>query len=166
MAQFLHGSTVLQSNRRDCYRLMTFLLLGALLGSLTARFQFRTISCFRFEARQSAWILIWFRSSLFSCLLAVSFLLRRSILFDLLFFLKGAFVSFILCVFSHCGVNQLFPSLPPLVLQSVLPLPLQFHVASIWLRDAQRNAAGLVLLAPLLLLALLGALISTSLLFG
>ena len=166
MARFLHFSSAFQSNRKDCYQLLAFLLIGALFGALVASLQPVTVFVFDFDAIQTSWIPIWFRSSLFPCLLAVSFLLRRKALFFLLFFLKGAFVSFTLCILSRFGLNLLLSNLSFFLIQTVLPLSIQLYVSSIWLRFEQNNASALFLLVPMILAAFLGALILMHLALG
>ncbi len=157
MARFLHLTSAFQANRADRDRLLAFLLLGSLFGAFGARLQHDALPAFDFGADQGTWILTWLRFSLFPCLLAVSFLLHRRWLFCLLFFLKGAFVSFTLCVFSLCGWKQFLDVLPPLFWQGLLPLPLQLYVASIWLGEERSDGAVLLLFA-LLLPGLLGVL--------
>ena len=95
-------------------------------------------------------------------LLAVSFLLRRRTFCFLLFFLKGFAVSLTLCVFARCGAEQLVGILPT-VLLSVLLLPVQFFLGLYWLQDDGQSGKGILLLAPMLLLSLLGALLQTYL---
>lgn len=162
MAHFIHSLPTFQPNRNDCPRLLLSLMFGSLLGAVCARLQTASVSDLVFGVAQSFWIPIWLRASLFPCLLAVSFLLRRRFLFYVLFFLKGTFVSFTLSIFALYGVEQLLSFLPVFLFQTMLPLPIQFYSASIWLQDGE-DFRKLFLLAPMLFLALFGALIQMAL---
>ena len=163
MAQFLHVSWTFHANRQALYRLLTDMLIGSLCGALCAKLHAPGLSAVDFGMKQTSWILIWLRSALFPCLMAVSFLLRRRYLFSILFFLKGAFAAYCLCAFALFGADRLLFALPALAFQSLLPLPLYFYAASVWLGEEDSSGRPLFFLAPMLLISLLGALIQVSL---
>ncbi len=161
MAHFMHLTSPFRAVRRDCSLLLTLLMIGSLAGALLDKLQDPALSVPEHSV-QSSWVSIWLRVSLFPCLLAVSFLLRRRAFCFLLFFLKGFAVSLTLCVFARCGAEQLVGILPT-VLLSVLLLPVQFFLGLYWLQDDGQSGKGILLLAPMLLLSLLGALLQTYL---
>ena len=162
MAQFLLVSPDYRSERAACVRLLGVLFIGSLTGALWAKLLVHALSDPAFRSGQSSWLLIWLRADLFPCLLAVSFLLGRRPLFYILFFAKGALVCFTLCYFSMQGRDQLFFVMPTLCFSSLLPLPAQLWGASVWLQTRELRTRSLILLVPMLLLALLGALIQTA----
>lgn len=161
MVHFLHVSSVFHADRRDCARLLTVLLIGSLMGALFAKLQSVTFLEYDHLSSQTSCFPIWLRVSLFPCLLAVSFLVRRSFLFYVLFFLKGLFVSFSLCLFAVYGVSQLVSVLPAFFL-SVLLLPVHFCATLFWLQAGENAGRGILFLLPVLLLSFLGALFQTS----
>ena len=161
MAHFLRLSSAFHADRRDCLRLLGFLLSGSILGALFARLRSDALSTLRFDMTQGSWIPIFLRSSLFPCLMAVSFLLRRRWLFCCLFFGKGFFVAFSLSVIALSGRLQFLCFFPPFLNHALL-LPMELYVGSVWLRKEDAGGA-LWLLFPLLFLAFFGVLIQTSL---
>ena len=120
MAHLLQVLSSFRVPRRESFQLLASLLIGSLFGALCAKTQTVAFSVPRLGLEQASEFSILFRAFVFPCFLAVPVLLRRKALFYVLFFLKGFFVSFTLCVFALQGLAFLRPVLPATIFQSLL----------------------------------------------
>ncbi len=163
MAHFLLASGFFWSERSHCFRLLFFLLMGSVLGALCAKMQGVGFSFSEQEAFRPGVVSVLLRAFLFPCLMVVSYLIGRSFLFDLLFFGKGAFVAYPLCVCCVWNLPQLSSVLPALLFQTLLPLPVQFLCGSVWMAKEPKRRSSWLLLLPMMLFALAGVLVQISL---
>ena len=164
MAHFLYDSTIISEYRSNCIRLLSALLIGSVFGALCAKLQSAAFFVTDPALRQTSLLLILFRAFPFPGLLYAAYLLRRSLFFYALFFLKGAFSAFTLCAFAAQGVSMLCPILPILLLPSCLTLPCAFWAGSVWLQNIEDSSFSRLPLILLLLFTLLGALVQSFLL--
>ena len=150
----------LRADRLLLRRYLLCLILGALLGALFARLT-DPASVFGSAAvprRETLWV-GWLRGALLPCLLAAAAALRLHALFPTLFFAKGAAVAWLLCDAVPLGPLWLRQTLPAVLFETVLPLPLLLTVSAIWAGAKDEERPALWLLAPLLLASLAGALL-------
>ena len=164
MAHLQHVLFCFRTHRREGFQLLTSLLIGSLFGALCAKTQTAAFFLPGHNLAQTSVISILLRSVLFPSLLVVSFLLRRRVLFFVLFFLKGFFVSLTLCAFASQGLDLLLPVLLTIVIQSLLSLPAQFFAVVVWLQNGDQYREKHLLFAPMLLFTLLGVLLQIILL--
>ena len=152
-----------------CQLLLLCLLSGAVLGAFLARLQepsllnlnldglLKEISTLSFSRR-------WFMASLTPLFLTLGLVLGHRWMFPLLFLLRGAFVSCLLCGVAAAGGGDCLARLfPMLFLRVGLPMPVFFFAGSVWMEDLTGPERKLWLLLPMLAAAFLGALLETLL---
>lgn len=147
-----------EGNRQSQFPFLISLVSGAIVGAISARFFLQDVGVRMLSGLFTGWDSVSFLRRLFLTVLFPSLVFGGALsgcapILALLFFWKGVFFSFILCVCVNCGV---FPARAAvyraLFFRSIMPLPACFYSASVLLN--QSDAAGSALRLRLLFLNL------------
>lgn len=169
MTQLQRICRKLPFERAACQLLLLCLLSGAVLGALAARLQRPSMTAWDPDAllkaiSERSFLRRWFMASLLPLLMTLALMLGRRRLLALLFLLRGALVSCLLCGFAGAGGWRfLTPLLPMLLLRVGLPMPVFLFAGSVWMEDMTGPEPKLWLLLPMLAAAFLGVLLETLL---
>lgn len=147
MTQFLRCSKIFRYENSDLQRLLFCLLSGSLIGALCVG-----LSDYAVSVPRAGWssasppYFSYARCALFPILLFTALVLRRKLLFWVLFFLKGAAAAYTVCYLAairSAAIGVCF-------FDTVLVLPFWFYLGAVWLNQTESTRPAGFLLIPAL----------------
>ena len=168
MTQIRQRFHPLEFRREFCVWLTGAILLGSVFGALCAkcldpdtirRFQFFSTPTFS----NVPLVRRVFRATLFPAFLSLLFVTRNRNGFFLLFFLKGFFLTVVLCG-SISAESRRWLSQAAILLENIVSLPALLFIAAVWLGESTQQSQRLSLLIPAICFSILGTLFSALLL--
>ena len=146
MTQFSSLFMRIRFCQRERLLILICLLFGSLFGALCCTLH-PCISFPKFNSISDTQPLLTscFRASIFPACLTIAVLLRLRPLICLLFFLKGAAVSYAALFLADSG-SDTFLLLLKLLLENLIPLPILIASASLWLSQRKEETQELWLL--------------------
>lgn len=169
MTQLQRSFRKLRFDRAACRLLLLCLLSGAVLGAFLSRLQAAALTGWEPEGllrelSRVSFLRRWFLASVFPLLMSLALVLGRRWLLALLFFLRGALVSCLLCGLTAAGGGTCLIALFPMLLLRVgLPMPVFLFAGSVWMEEISEPEPKLWLLIPMLAAAFSGVLLETLL---
>lgn len=157
MTQSLLHRRIFRYENADLQQLLLCLLSGSLTGALCFRLAVQAA-----ELPRAGWSCAsplfssFARCALFPMLLFTALILRRKLLFWVLFFLKGAAAAYAICFLATAQGSLLHSCF----LETVLVLPFWFYLGAVWIGQiGSERPAGGCLLIPALFLAFVCAIL-------